>query len=443
MRKLIVLWFVVAFLAAISIQYTAAYLISPMWVVNVTAAYFLLQYRKMMSYHELSFLFSFTAIMVASICISQLKDLTMQAMLSMISALQVTLFLCCYYLVADHLKQAKYFATLILTIPNIVSSFIAAFVFMLMINYGENYFELVDYFLEQFATGLSLVCLFYGFSTWRSIDKRDYGLMILVLVAQYFISTDAIFYACIILPFLMGYFALKYHFRQFAFLVGSMTLICAMYVALPLTGEYWSKEELSVLSRASTYRVALGSYLMIFLFICEMHWKNRRFSLAFERMMFKDELTGLKNRRFIREKIEKHTVVKSGFLVLLDLDDFKRVNDHYGHHVGDLVLQKMSQILKQVAQGEHIVSRWGGEEFLVLAPNQSAQACHDFCQRLLNACRQNPCVTESTVITISVSIGAVAFDEMTTQNYNRIVQIADQRLYEAKLSGKDTYVFES
>ncbi len=442
MKKLFILWWVVFFATAISVHYTTQYLVSPLWVVNIIAGYFLVQYRKHTQYFAFNLIFSFSAIYIASLFVEEFKDVVLQAILCGLCVAQILIFIYSYYFIFHRFKNNKYYKTLILTLPSIISSFFAGFIFMLLIDQGENYFELTDYFLEQFATSLSCVCLFYGFRSWRSIAWQDYILLIIVLAFQYFISTDVIFYACFILPFLMCYYALKYQLQQFAWLVGLMTLCCAMYVALPLAGEFWAATDVHVLSRVSAYRIALGTYLIIFLFVCEIRLNNQRLSRIFQRVMFNDELTGLKNRRFIREKVLKKRGCDYGFILLIDIDNFKRVNDQYGHHIGDLVLQHISKILLKIQNDGNIVVRWGGEEFLIVATHGSVSEAHEMCQKILNYCHELPFKYQDIVLNISVSIGVSVFKNIHENNYSGFVQTADRALYHAKAKGKDTYVFE-
>jgi diguanylate cyclase (GGDEF)-like protein len=441
MKKLVLLWLCVFILASVSIAYTFDYLISPLWVVNPFCAYFLIKLRKISNSLIFQFLFSFSAIFLASYICDPVKDLDIKVILCAISAFQIVAFIKAYYYLKAKVSRSKYSNTIFLIVPSIVSSMLGGLAFMLMIDQGKNYFEFIDYFLEQFSTGLGVICFLYGIHTLKNISWGDYGFVLIALVFQYFISVDRIFYACLILPFLMCYFAMKHTLKTFSFLIGLMTLICTMYVSLPLAGEYWSDDQVHMLARISAYRLALGVYLIIFLIVCEIYISNRRLYKDFQRMMFSDELTGLKNRRFIREKVLSDAKFKNGFLLLLDIDDFKNVNDMYGHYIGDLVLQHMSDILRQIENNTKVISRWGGEEFLVVVPSGSQEDCQAYCERVLTSCETMPFIFKDIQFHVTFSIGATNFEAFNNNTYEMLIQKVDKFLYEAKANGKKQYVF--
>lgn len=443
MKNLIVLWFSVFALSAISIGYTYDFLISPIWVVNVFTSYYLIKFRKIINSQIFNFIFAFSAVFTASALIDPVKDLEIKALLCALGAVQVVIFNYLYYFVKLRTQQLKYYHTIVLAVPSVVSALIGGLLFMLIFKFGQNYYEFLDYFLEQFSTGLGVICILFGIQAWKRISFQDYALVCLALLAQYFISIDHIFYACFILPFLMCYFALKHGLREFCLLIGLLTLICTTYVSMPLAGEYWSEAQVYMLSRISAYRLALGSYLIIFLIVCEIYLTNKRLYEAYERMMLSDELTGLKNRRFVREKVLTDPSYRNGFLLLLDIDDFKRVNDAHGHHIGDLVIQHISALLRESHVSSKMISRWGGEEFLVAVKHGSDVDCKALCDRIMKRCREKPFVYKDIQFPVNVSMGAATFEQFDLNNYETLIQKVDKNLYEAKARGKNQYVFSA
>ena len=443
MIKLVLLWLIVFILSALSIAYTHQWVISPIWVVNIVTAYYLIQYRKAINHPIFSFIFSFSSVFLASYLFDQTKPIDFKLWLSGIGAIQVVSFIHVYYWIAQRNDHYKYFHTLSITFPNIVSGIIGALLFMMIFDFGLNYYEFLDYFLEQFATGLSIMCILYGMSRWKNIPLQDYGWVFGAWLAQYFISIDPIFYACFIFPFLMCYFALKYKLREFSFLIGLLTFVCSVYVSMPLGGEYWNETETHLLSRISSYRLALGCYLIIFMFVCEIYLNNKRLSSSYERMMFRDELTSLKNRRYVRERVLSDRNFKDGYLLLLDIDNFKKVNDVHGHYVGDLVINHITDILRHLNLEQSVTARWGGEEFLLMVPNANVDQCRETCNAILQACIDRPFIYKGCHIAATVSIGATTFDQFTIQSYVHWIHEADQCLYEAKANGKKQYVLKA
>ncbi|WP_347456637.1 GGDEF domain-containing protein [Acinetobacter thermotolerans] len=249
-----------------------------------------------------------------------------------------------------------------------------------------------------------MICILFGWRQWNLVPVQDYLLLAAMSVTQYLVSLDKIFYACLVLPLLISYYALRRNFLQFCWLTGLLVLFCCIYMTLPLAGEFWSKNDIYILSKISSYRLSLGIYLTVFLFVCEIYINNRRLYKALERLTFNDELTSLRTRRYVK-KLINHDKLQEGSAILLDIDNFKQVNDQYGHAVGDQVLRHMAQLLRQAAPATAVVSRWGGEEFLVLLPKHDQNDCIALCQRILRECQRLPFKTEELCLNITFSMG--------------------------------------
>lgn len=440
MKRVVGFWLLIFAISAISIGFTHDYLICPLWVVNALAGYYLVRIRKKIGHPIAIFLFAFSNVFIASILFDLTKDIATKATLSVICALQIQCFISVYYLIALQIKQFKYKNTLLLTVPNTIASCLGSLMFMLWFEVGENYYEFVDYFLEQMTTGIAVICMLMGVSVWKKIRWQDYFYLISISVIQYFISMDRIFYACLILPCLMYFYALNYCMREFMWLIGLLVFTCLIYVSLPLAGEYWSESEVHMLSRISTYRLTLGLYLIIFLFICEIYLVNRRLYRDLERITFTDELTTLNTRRYIKRVIQQKPLLHGGS-ILLDIDNFKRVNDQYGHYIGDLVLQHMSKILKDACPNDAVISRWGGEEFLVILSDYDENACKGICDKILNLCQHRAFKYEDIELNMTFSMGVTTFNQLNLSNYEQILQQVDQCLYQAKGEGKNRFVY--
>lgn len=154
-----------------------------------------------------------------------------------------------------------------------------------------------------------------------------------------------------------------------------------------------------------------------------------------------DALTNVFNRGYITESLEaefkRARVLKTNFsLMLLDLDHFKKINDTYGHDAGDLVLRETCKILKKLSQKNHIIGRFGGEEFLVLLTETSMDAAIQIAEALRKAVETHSFTYEGKSIPVTSSIGLA---ELTGQveNSTELFKLADKALYMSKGSGRN------
>jgi two-component system cell cycle response regulator len=164
---------------------------------------------------------------------------------------------------------------------------------------------------------------------------------------------------------------------------------------------------------------------------------NRKLNVA----ALTDPLTGLANRRCARNKLseEWQNSMRSSSplsVMMVDIDRFKRVNDEYGHEIGDLVLNEVAQILKtHTRQGEE-VARLGGEEFLVICPNTSAEQAYIGAQRLRAAVESHVIRTPRFHTSTTVSLG-VAGRTSDMSGIDALLKAADEAVYIAKSAGRN------
>lgn len=158
-----------------------------------------------------------------------------------------------------------------------------------------------------------------------------------------------------------------------------------------------------------------------------------------KKMALLDKLTGLYNRYYMIEKIGEciHPKEKNlTWIAMIDLDDFKKVNDTYGHNAGDYVLVRFSRILEEIC-AECIISRWGGEEYLVLA-NENTKSMQVM-EQLRKAVADEKFVFEGITIPVSITVGVATYqDNMTMDNW---IQEADKKLYQGKKNGKNVVIW--
>ncbi len=160
---------------------------------------------------------------------------------------------------------------------------------------------------------------------------------------------------------------------------------------------------------------------------------------------FKDEVTGLYNRRFFSIRLEEEMQRHRRFnhpvsVVLLDLDGFKAVNDEFGHAVGDETLRDVAQILVKHSRGINVVSRYGGDEFVVLLVETSKAGARLYADRIRQVVSTYP-FSHGKRITGSFGIASLPDDEVSTSE--DLVRAADDALYAAKRAGKNQVATES
>jgi diguanylate cyclase (GGDEF)-like protein len=156
-----------------------------------------------------------------------------------------------------------------------------------------------------------------------------------------------------------------------------------------------------------------------------------------------DELTGLANNRAFRDKMEKEAAraVRFGHelsLLIVDLDDFKRVNDVYGHLQGDEVLRAAAAILRAESRGIDEPARYGGEEFVVALPETDHQGAVEVAERIRAQFEQEvvPLLDGAGEVSVTASIGVATIPD-DAGGVQELIAIADAALYEAKRSGKN------
>lgn len=166
-----------------------------------------------------------------------------------------------------------------------------------------------------------------------------------------------------------------------------------------------------------------------------------RLQVALQELAVRDSLTGLYNRRYMDETLEREVsrARREGnplSLVMLDIDYFKKVNDTYGHQVGDEALRMLATTLLADIRAEDVACRYGGEEFLVLLPNMPLETAMLRAQRWREAVEGLSVVMGNFNITFTVSLGVAAYPEHA-KTPDDLTRCADQALYRAKNSGRN------
>ncbi len=171
--------------------------------------------------------------------------------------------------------------------------------------------------------------------------------------------------------------------------------------------------------------------------------ENRSSRDELEKRAYYDYLTNIPNRRYFIERAENELEKNSDnlSLIMFDIDYFKRINDNFGHKMGDIVLQKIAHCSKGILRRDDIIGRIGGEEFAIVLPNTNIQKASKIAERIRVSITQlNIKIDKITLPKISASFGVV---ENRNQNIDELLVQADATLYEAKNSGRDKVVSAS
>jgi diguanylate cyclase (GGDEF)-like protein len=155
----------------------------------------------------------------------------------------------------------------------------------------------------------------------------------------------------------------------------------------------------------------------------------------------RDPLTKLYNRRFMDESLRRELLRARRSqtpvsLILLDLDNFKLINDEYGHDVGDRVLIMLAHQLNKSVREEDFVYRYGGEEFVMVLPGASLEIARERAEQACVAVRGMRVDTDQGPLHVTISAGVATYPEHAVDHEQLIVQ-ADKALYAAKESGRD------
>ncbi|MEK7705131.1 MAG: GGDEF domain-containing protein [Myxococcota bacterium] len=163
-----------------------------------------------------------------------------------------------------------------------------------------------------------------------------------------------------------------------------------------------------------------------------------------QRMAITDELTQVANRRYFFEELRRESARTQRYggdfsLVLLDVDDFKKINDVHGHLVGDEVLCALTRMCKQQCRDSDTFARFGGEEFVFILPHTAIEGAVLVAERVRQCVASTSVMAGGSIIRVTASVGVAAFDPGAT-DVQEVVARADAALYRAKHAGKDRVV---
>lgn len=157
-----------------------------------------------------------------------------------------------------------------------------------------------------------------------------------------------------------------------------------------------------------------------------------------KKLSITDQLTNLYNRKQITEVLNKEFERFKRYninfsMILMDIDNFKKINDTYGHLIGDKVLKEFAKILQNNIRKSDVIGRWGGEEFIIICPKTNIHNCKILANKLLKIIQEKKYLKG---INITSSIGLTT-TKGSTKNYNDLLKASDKALYNSKRKGKN------
>ncbi len=192
----------------------------------------------------------------------------------------------------------------------------------------------------------------------------------------------------------------------------------------------------------------LDGYYPLFIILSTLKRKTYQDRLieiqqSLKEQSIKDDVTCIYNHRFLRECLEREFEESRRYnrpmsVFMLDIDDFKDVNDKYGHIFGDFVLHGVGQLLSRITRKSDIVARYGGEEFAIILPNTPLQNAYHSGIRLCRSMARHRFKRGRINIKLTISIGAVSSSYNRVKKAQDLLRFADRALYSAKKMGKNT-----
>ncbi len=201
--------------------------------------------------------------------------------------------------------------------------------------------------------------------------------------------------------------------------------------------ENHKEKTISIIKNSLVQVLLLIFILSIIYMLCYLIILNRKV----EKLANRDSLSSLLNRRAMRRESEKLVNIANRYnqdisLLLLDIDLFKNVNDTYGHHIGDLTIKEVAKILSKNTRESDLVSRYGGEEFLIMLSNSNSKSAYSLAERIRKEISNLS--IENTDLKITISIGCTEYKK--EEELDSFINRVDLLLYKAKDQGRNQTV---
>ncbi len=287
----------------------------------------------------------------------------------------------------------------------------------------------------------------YGWMMAYYVEIILHAVMCMLLIG---VDTNFYLYAMVIMPISVYVLFRSCSLRKFLLSTVVMTVVDIVM----LVGAFYVEKTIEMLpyypltyDEVQTFRLinalCTGIILVLFSFVfaLEMHFLLDELAKSNERLHFSathDTLTGLLNRSALKSIADMFVQADVDFCVALgDIDDFKLVNDTYGHDAGDTALRTVAQIVTDGISGDDLACRWGGEELLLVMLG-SREECLERLTAIWKSIGEAEMPHEGGVFNVSITFGFVTSEQ--TRNIEKLVSAADKRLYIGKSGGKNIII---
>lgn len=207
-----------------------------------------------------------------------------------------------------------------------------------------------------------------------------------------------------------------------------------------------SLEFQSPFSQTLMWQIVMAVLVIISLLLYRfrvVHKHNQRLkhvNAELAHMSHNDQLTGIANRHLLHQRLHQEidanrTAHHSFSIMVMDVDNFKKINDNHGHTIGDQVIQEIAALLTAMIREQDLVGRWGGEEFLIICPQTSQHGAMQLAEQIRKQIQQHQFVTDAPM---TVSIGVSEY--LAGEDINQSIKRADDALYQAKHRGRNQSV---
>jgi diguanylate cyclase (GGDEF)-like protein len=204
-------------------------------------------------------------------------------------------------------------------------------------------------------------------------------------------------------------------------------------------GTYCNDEQVTRPTRlVNGDRVKVGATIFKFLSGADV---EAQYHEEIYRLTIIDGLTQIHNKRYLYEALERELIRgrrhgRDLAVLMFDIDHFKRINDVHGHLAGDFVLKELARIVQSCIRRDEVFARYGGEEFCIILPETSLQGAAELGERLRASVESHEFVFQQDAIRVTISVGCAELAE-EIRNAGELLNRSDERLYEAKNSGRN------